>query len=125
MKIYLRNFLVTVVVLMFVPSMSSAQSCGDSITRDITLKGDLDCSSAPFAFEVFANDVTIDLNGFTLSGTNTLVGISVSDFDRLTVKNGVVRGFSLAIRATLSDNCLLYTSPSPRDKRQSRMPSSA
>ena len=24
-----------------------------------------------------------------------------------------------------SNNCLLYTSPSPRDKRQSRMPSSA
>ena len=27
--------------------------------------------------------------------------------------------------ATMSKNCLLYTSPSPRDKRQSRMPSSA
>ena len=27
--------------------------------------------------------------------------------------------------ATLSGDCLLYTSPSPRDKRQSRMPSSA
>ena len=26
---------------------------------------------------------------------------------------------------TLLDDCLLYTSPSPRDKRQSRMPSSA
>ena len=26
---------------------------------------------------------------------------------------------------TQPDNCLLYTSPSPRDKRQSRMPSSA
>ena len=26
---------------------------------------------------------------------------------------------------TLLKNCLLYTSPSPRDKRQSRMPSSA
>ena len=25
----------------------------------------------------------------------------------------------------LPDSCLLYTSPSPRDKRQSRMPSSA
>ena len=25
----------------------------------------------------------------------------------------------------LGDGCLLYTSPSPRDKRQSRMPSSA
>ena len=27
--------------------------------------------------------------------------------------------------ATLAYDCLLYTSPSPRDKRQSRMPSSA
>ena len=26
---------------------------------------------------------------------------------------------------TQSERCLLYTSPSPRDKRQSRMPSSA
>ena len=25
----------------------------------------------------------------------------------------------------LSDNCLLYTSPSPRDRQKSRMPSSA
>ena len=28
-------------------------------------------------------------------------------------------------RAPLTNACLLYTSPSPRDKRQSRMPSSA
>ena len=27
--------------------------------------------------------------------------------------------------ALLANGCLLYTSPSPRDKRQSRMPSSA
>ena len=31
---------------------------------------------------------------------------------------------SLNVQATCKD-CLLYTSPSPRDKRQSRMPSSA
>ena len=30
-----------------------------------------------------------------------------------------------AIKATGAQACLLYTSPSPRDKRQSRMPSSA
>ena len=36
-------------------------------------------------------------------------------------------GFSTAVRSgvTLTVGCLLYTSPSPRDKRQSRMPSSA
>ena len=28
-------------------------------------------------------------------------------------------------RAKLSDDCLLYTSPSPRDRQKSRMPSSA
>ena len=28
-------------------------------------------------------------------------------------------------KCLLSNDCLLYTSPSPRDKRQSRMPSSA
>ena len=31
----------------------------------------------------------------------------------------------LEVAAILTDICLLYTSPSPRDKRQSRMPSSA
>ena len=31
----------------------------------------------------------------------------------------------LPLARTLSELCLLYTSPSPRDKRQSRMPSSA
>ena len=29
------------------------------------------------------------------------------------------------VAVTRADRCLLYTSPSPRDKRQSRMPSSA
>ena len=35
-----------------------------------------------------------------------------------------LRGASNAVWS-LDDTCLLYTSPSPRDKRQSRMPSSA
>ena len=34
-------------------------------------------------------------------------------------------GFPLATGAAVACPCLLYTSPSPRDKRQSRMPSSA
>ena len=38
------------------------------------------------------------------------------------VKKHIKDGTDLALQ---SINCLLYTSPSPRDKRQSRMPSSA
>ena len=39
---------------------------------------------------------------------------------------GAVTGFeTFAAGIGNSNTCLLYTSPSPRDKRQSRMPSSA
>ena len=42
------------------------------------------------------------------------------------MQNGVIAGYPLlALRATLYDGCLLYTSPSPRDSFRSRMPSSA
>ena len=33
--------------------------------------------------------------------------------------------FGLDAQGKLSDDCLLYTSPSPRDRTRSRMPSSA
>ena len=42
--------------------------------------------------------------------------------------DGVCGGFVCGVKSLLcrsSSTCLLYTSPSPRDKRQSRMPSSA
>ena len=43
------------------------------------------------------------------------------------VKNysGDVMNFEMATELALSENCLLYTSPSPRDCKTSRMPSSA
>ena len=47
----------------------------------------------------------------------------ITAFYRLRRHNEVVDAIILA--ALESNLCLLYTSPSPRDKRQSRMPSSA
>ena len=45
-------------------------------------------------------------------------------YPHMTVKDNI--GFSLKMTGVKKDKiCLLYTSPSPRDKRQSRMPSSA
>ena len=37
----------------------------------------------------------------------------------------VIKDGKIWARGATDNNCLLYTSPSPRDKRQSRMPSSA
>ena len=48
----------------------------------------------------------------------------LGDEVRVTVERGM-RHFASGDRVMFLQNCLLYTSPSPRDKRQSRMPSSA
>ena len=41
------------------------------------------------------------------------------------LKDYISRCKDLGVKQILAIGCLLYTSPSPRDKRQSRMPSSA
>ena len=57
----------------------------------------------------------------------------IADIERLRVKLGVEKwtvfggswGSTLALAYAITHPCLLYTSPSPRDRQKSRMPSSA
>ena len=49
---------------------------------------------------------------------NVYLDLALNLLEKMIAKNGT--NFELQLL-----NCLLYTSPSPRDKRQSRMPSSA
>ena len=60
---------------------------------------------------------------FNGNGSQTVFAYSFKIFDQddLTV---ILRNASGG-ETTQTISCLLYTSPSPRDKRQSRMPSSA
>ena len=64
---------------------------------------------------------------------NSLAG-DIGDISSLTSASGVIAASTDVVEAVTALNteisaikagCLLYTSPSPRDKRQSRMPSSA
>ena len=48
----------------------------------------------------------------------------VDSFDRFNITVDQLEG-EITVPYQLVNSCLLYTSPSPRDKRQSRMPSSA
>ena len=55
-----------------------------------------------------------------------LAGRSQESIKPLAEKNGFdYRIFDLESNDDICKNCLLYTSPSPRDRQKSRMPSSA
>ena len=51
--------------------------------------------------------------------------ITKSDEYQFLIKNGFRRSHNILYNQVCDNCCLLYTSPSPRDKRQYRMPSSA
>ena len=58
-----------------------------------------------------------------LSNPTKPVPYSVADRDRRLSEKGLTAGSPVMIR--IFKACLLYTSPSPRDRQKSRMPSSA
>ena len=58
------------------------------------------------------------------SDSPNMTELSAEDIAALEAERKAAREAELAPAKKAAD-CLLYTSPSPRDKRQSRMPSSA
>ena len=69
-------------------------------------------------------------SGETGSGARQIRSLGLKDsasgISKISIKNNV-RGGKLYISdiAVVHETCLLYTSPSPRDRQKSRMPSSA
>ena len=55
----------------------------------------------------------------------TVIGINIILTVSLNLINGYMGEFSVGHAAFMGVGCLLYTSPSPRDRTRSRMPSSA
>ena len=75
-------------------------------------------------------DATYDLIESKLTSQyevkNSVVGASVKFLKRRQLPGESIESYVKCLNDLASScNCLLYTSPSPRDKRQSRMPSSA
>ena len=57
-----------------------------------------------------------------ISGQKAIATMSKKDISNFKLRKGMPVGVKVTLRG---DSCLLYTSPSPRDQRGSRMPSSA
>jgi len=79
-----------------------AVNCGDAITSDLRLTADLHCTTSGI-FNVYADDVTIDLNGHTISGDSSVAGIGSVGYNNLTIKNGTIRGVWVGVNYTRAD----------------------
>jgi parallel beta-helix repeat protein len=76
--------------------------CGATIVADLTLDRDLTCPGAGLV--AGASDITIDLNGHTIAGPGTSVGIRIANLARVTVHGGTVRNFETGIMVANSSN---------------------
>jgi parallel beta-helix repeat protein len=78
----------------------ATHGCGDEITQDTTLDGDLTCAGGP-ALVVAADDVTLDLGGHTVSGETeeaaAAPGILLRGVSGCTVRNGTVERFGAGV----------------------------
>src|SRR5260221_10293181 len=73
---------------------SSSLICGDTITRNLVLTGDLDCSAAGTdGLHVGASGITLDLGGHTITGSGGgagQYGIVSDGYNRVTITNGTI-----------------------------------
>ena len=87
-------------------------------------------------YAVYSNTVDSEYYGYQTTNEHTELDLSqdnasiaewyVTTNEGITWINATVVGAPAdSVLIVQSEGCLLYTSPSPRDKRQSRMPSSA
>ncbi|HEY5970672.1 MAG TPA: NosD domain-containing protein [Pseudoxanthomonas sp.] len=81
-----------------------ALACGDTITEDTTLTGDLSCTNGAYALYVATSGVTIDFDGYTVSGTETMDGIRVANASDVSLLYGNLTGFRAGVNASRADN---------------------
>ena len=90
-----------VVAAMLSASPASAGSaatigCGDTITTNVVLTRNLDCTGDGLIVGAGVAGITIDLNGYALSGSGSGYGIR-GGFSGVTIQNGKIRNFNIAV----------------------------
>src|SRR5688572_5404212 len=79
-----------------VPVLASHVTCGSVITADTKLDSDIGPCVGD-ALIVGADDVTLDLGGYTVTGTGSGAGVRVAQRTGVEVTNGTIQGFHTGI----------------------------
>ena len=103
----LRRYALAVACLVTcaVPSASADDLCGVTIVDDVKLGHDLTCVGDGLI--VGADDITIDLNGYTIAGSGGGLGIAVTGRTNISIKGGTIRNFAVAVRVRTSTDVVI------------------
>lgn len=96
-----RALLIACVAMLAAPARAvEAISCGDTVFADVTLDHDLACTAGGLV--IGADSVTVDLNGFAISGSDTGIGISISGRTQVSIVGGTIANFTTGIQISSS-----------------------
>lgn len=86
----MKQLALTLLALTVVASPAYALSCGDILTANTTLRANLSCPATDYALRIASNGVRLNLNGFTITGNGTNVGVKVENATNARVENGKI-----------------------------------
>ena len=84
--------------------------CGDTITSDLTLTEDLDCSSGGNGITIGSGGITLDCDGHSITGSGSGIGAKFSGVSGATIKNCEISEFEQGIlsgNAATNNNYIL------------------
>jgi parallel beta-helix repeat protein len=87
------------------PTVAASDLCGTTIGTNLELDHDLICSGNGLI--VGADGIEIDLNGHTLSGAGSGVGVSVIGRARFVIRGGTVQNFTTGILVVNSSGVVI------------------
>lgn len=87
------------------PGGASYDLCGATIVADLQLVHDLTCSGDGLI--VGADGIKLKLNGHTITGSGTGVGIDVTGHDNVSISGGTVRNFATGVRTNNSSDIVI------------------
>jgi parallel beta-helix repeat protein len=89
-------FVASMVAVPSAPATAAVVPCGTVVTSSITLTSDLGPCTGD-ALIAGADNITINLGGYTISGTGTGAGVRVAQHIGVTVTNGTIQGFHTGV----------------------------
>ena len=85
-------------------SVSVNLSCGMSVTGNLTLESDLNCSSSASALQVSSNDIIIDCAGHSLiGGLDNSSGVLINGYTGVILRSCTIQGFDNGVYANNSN----------------------